>query len=298
MGGDAAWRRTVWGEALGEFAGTFVLILFGVGSVAMVVAGLNQSGRGTAPFVAQADWLIIAFGWGFGVTFGVYVAGGVTGAHLNPAVTIAFATLRDFQWRKVPTYILAQLAGAFVAAAVVYGNYQAAIDSFERARHIVRGTSSSVTTFSIFATFPAKYYGSWPGPVISEVIAAGILVMVIFAVSDTLNQPPRSNLAPLIIGFVVAAIGISLGANTGYAINPARDLGPRLWEWIEGYGKVAVPGDYGNINSYIWIPIVAPIVGGLLGGAFYDLFVGNVLRSRGAPPTPGVEERGRTVEET
>ncbi len=297
FGPTAAWRRTTWGEALSEFLGTFVLIIFGCGSVAMTVAALNQSGRGTAPFLAQADWLIIAFGWGFGVTFGVYVAGGVTGAHLNPAVTIALATLRDFEWRRVPKYIVAQVTGAFVAAAVVYGNYQAAIDSFEHARHIVRGAASSVPTFSIFATFPASYYGSWGGPFIDEIIGTAILVMVIFAVTDEINQPVKANLAPLIVGFIVTAIGLSIGANSGYAINPARDLGPRLWAWIEGYGKIAVPGDYGSINSYMWIPIVAPIIGGVIGGAVYDFFVGNVLRARGQEPQPGLEGRGETVED-
>jgi glycerol uptake facilitator protein len=297
FGPTAAWRRTVWGEVLGEFLGTFVLIMFGVGSVAMTVAALNQSGRGPAPFVTQADWLIIIFGWGFGVTFGVYVAGGLTGAHLNPAVTLALATYRGFAWRKVPYYIVAQVAGAFVAAAVVYGNYNAAIDSFERARGIVRGAANSVPTFSIFATFPARYFGSWPGPVIDEVIGTGLLVMLIFALIDTMNQPPRANLAPIAVGFIVMVIGISFGGNSGYAINPARDLGPRLWAWIEGYGKIAVPGDYGNINSYMWIPIVAPIVGALIGGWLYDFFVGDALRARGEPPTPGVEPRGRTVED-
>src|SRR6202012_216768 len=128
-----------------------------------------------------------------GVTMGVYVAGGLTGAHLNPAVTIALASFRGFEWRRVPHYIFAQVAGAFVAAAVVYGNYQAAIDSYERARHIVRGTASSVPTFSIFATFPARYFGSWPGPVIDEVIGTGLLIMLIFALIDVANQPPRAN---------------------------------------------------------------------------------------------------------
>lgn len=297
FGSTAAWRRTVWGEVLGEFMGTFVLIMLGCGSVAMTVAALNQSGRGTASFVAQADWLIIAWGWGFGVTFGVYIAGGLTGAHLNPAVTLALATFRGFEWRKVPHYIIAQVAGAFVAAAVVYGNYQAAIDSLERAQHIVRGAASSVPTFSIFATFPAKYFGAWPGPFIDQVIGTGLLIMLIFALIDTMNSPPKANLAPLIIGFIVVAIGLSFGADAGYAINPARDLGPRLWAWIEGYGKIAVPGDYGNINSYMWIPIVGPIVGGLIGGWLYNLFVGDSLRSRGETPDPTVEARGETVED-
>src|SRR5215208_2686089 len=115
-------RATVWGELLAEFLGTFVLIAFGDGVVAMAVAALNQSGRGDEIFVASGDWLLIAFGWGIAVALAVYVAGGISSAHINPAVTVTFATFRDFPWRKVPGYIVAQVLGAFVAAAVLYLN--------------------------------------------------------------------------------------------------------------------------------------------------------------------------------
>lgn len=276
---------------LGEFAGTFILILLGVGSVAMAVAALPQSGRGTFD---TASWLIIAFGWGFGVTFGVYVAGGVTGAHLNPAVTLAFALKRGFSWAKVPWYMLAQLLGAFAAAFLLYELYGASIDSLERARDIVRGTPDSVGTFSIFATFPAAYFHTWWGPFFDQVVGTAVLVFAIFALVDNANQPVKSNLAPLVIGFVVVAIGLSIGANAGYAINPARDLGPRLVTWIEGWKTIAVPGDYGNINSYMWIPIVGPFVGGALGAYLYDFFIGDVLKSRGVPEDTSVEEFGET----
>jgi glycerol uptake facilitator protein len=291
FGPDAAWRRSIWGDVLGEFAGTFTLILFGVGSVAMAVSALPESGRGTFD---TASWLIIAFGWGFGVTFGVYLAGGITGAHLNPAVTLAFAVKRGFSWAKVPWYMLAQLAGAFVAAFLLYELYGASIDALERARDITRGDPNSLTTFSIFATFPAAYFGNWWGPFFDQVVGTAALVFVIFAVVDNLNQPPKSNLAPLIIGFIVVAIGLSIGANAGYAINPARDLGPRLVTWIEGWGKIAVPGDYGNVNSYMWIPIAGPFVGGVIGAFLYDFFAGDVLKSRGVLPDTDVEEVGET----
>jgi glycerol uptake facilitator protein len=291
FGPDAAWRRSNLGDALGEFAGTFILIMFGVGSVAMAVAALPESGRGEFD---TASWLIIAFGWGFGVTFGVYAAGGITGAHLNPAVTLAFAMWRKFPWRKVPAYMLAQVAGAFVAALLLYQIYGASIDAVERAGEITRGTPDSVGTFSIFATFPADYFGNWWGPFIDEVVATALLVFAIFALVDNLNQPPKSNLAPLIVGFVVVAIGLSFGANSGYAINPARDLGPRLVTWIYGWKEIAVPGDYGNINTYMWIPIVAPLIGGVIGGVVYDFFLGNVLKARGVLPDTEVEEEGVT----
>jgi glycerol uptake facilitator protein len=284
----ARWRETTAGEYGSEFLGTFVLIMFGDGVVAMTVAALNQSGRGPEPFVAQADWILIATGWGLAVTLAVYVAGGISSAHINPAVTLAFATFRDFPWRKVPGYMIAQVLGAFVAGALIYLNYKQAINAFEEANDIVRGELNSVPTFSIFATFPAEYYSNAAGPFVDELIGTALLVGIVLAVVDEFNVGPRANLAPLIIGFLVFAIGLSFGANSGYAINPARDLGPRLFAWVQGWGDIAVPGDYGNVNSYMWIPIVAPLVGGLVGAFIYDFLVHNVLRARApAGPPPG-----------
>ena len=293
----ARWRASTAGELLAEFIGTFILICFGDGVVAMAVAALNQSGRGTQIFAASGDWLLITWGWGFAVTFAVYFAGGVSGAHINPAVTLAFAVKRDFPWRKVPTYIVAQVAGAFVGAALVYAVYKGAIDSYERVNHITRGDPNSVPTYSIFATFPAKYLGNWVGPLVDQVVGTAFLLGFILAVIDEYNQPVRANLAPLIIGFVVVAIGISFGANAGYAINPARDLGPRLFAWAAGWGKIAIPGDYGNVNSYLWIPIIGPFVGGVIGAFIYDITIRDSLFARGEGPAPGVEEHGRTVHE-
>jgi glycerol uptake facilitator protein len=227
----------------------------------------------------------------------VYVAGGVSGAHINPAVTVAFAARRGFPWRKVPSYIAAQVIGAFLGALLVYIVYKAAIDSYERANHITQGDPNSIPTFSIFATFPAKYLANWVGPFVDQVVGTAFLVAFIFALTDERNQPPRANLAPLIVGFVVVAIGLSFGANAGYAINPARDFGPRLFAWIAGWGKIAMPGDYGNVNTYFWIPIVGPFVGGLIGAFAYDLGIRNTLLARGETGSPEVETRGRTVEE-
>jgi glycerol uptake facilitator protein len=293
----AAWRRTTWGELLSELVGTFVLICFGDGVVAMAVAALNQSGRGTEIFAASGDWLLIGWGWGLAVTFGVYVAGGISGAHINPAVTLAFAARRGFPWRKVPGYIAAQVVGAFLGALLVYIVYKGAIDSYERANDITRGDPDSVTTFSIFATFPAPYFGTWLGPFIDQVVGTAFLVAFVFAVVDEFNQPVRANLAPLIVGFVVVAIGLSFGANAGYAINPARDFGPRLLAGIAGWGEVAIPGNYANMSGYLWIPIIGPFLGGLIGAFVYDLAIRDTLLARGEKPAAGVEERGRTVEE-
>jgi glycerol uptake facilitator protein len=263
----------------------------------MAVAALNQSGRGTQIFAASGDWLLITWGWGFAVAFAVYAVGGVSGAHINPAVTLAFAARRDFPWRKVPGYMAAQLVGAFLGALLVYIVYKASIDSYERAHHIVRGQANSVPTYSIFATFPAGYFKTWLGPFIDQVVGTACLIGFVFAVVDEVNQPVRANLAPLIIGFIVVAIGISFGANAGYAINPARDFGPRLFAWIAGYGKVAMPGDYGNVDTYFWIPIVGPFLGGLIGAFVYDFGIRDTLLARGETPPPDVETRGRTVEE-
>jgi glycerol uptake facilitator protein len=293
----AGWRATPAGEYLAECLGTFVLICFGDGVVAMAVAALNQSGRGSQIFAASGDWLIIGWGWGLAVAFAVYVAGGVSGAHINPAVTLAFAARRGFPWRKVPGYIVAQVVGAFLGALLVYIVYKAAIDSFERANHITRGDANSVPTYSIFATFPAPYFKTFIGPLIDQIVGTAFLVAFVFAVVDEINQPVRANLAPLLIGFVVVAIGLSFGANAGYAINPARDFGPRLFAWIAGWGKVAMPGDYGNISTYFWIPIVGPMVGGVIGAYVYDVAIHDVLVARGETAPPDVEQRGRTVED-
>jgi glycerol uptake facilitator protein len=197
--GKTGWRGTSWGEYLSEFLGTFVLIMFGDGVVAMAVAGLNQSGRAATPhtiFLAAGDWLLIGFGWFFAVCLAVYVAGGISGAHLNPAVTVALAAKRGFAWTKVPGYIVAQVLGAFVAAVVVYFVYQAAIDSYETVNHVTRGTPDSVATYSIFATFPAPYFHNVWGPLLDQIVGTALLVGVILAIVDELGTPVRANMAP------------------------------------------------------------------------------------------------------
>lgn len=285
----------VWGEVLAEFLGTFVLVAFGNGVVAMTVVGLPGSGRTAGPtefFMGAGDWLLIALGWFLAVTFGVYVAGGVSGAHLNPAVTLAFAVRRRFAWRKVIPYWIAQIVGAFVAAALVYLLYFNAIDAFNAAAGTAR--PDSVATYSIFATFPAPYFnGNMLIPFLDQVVGTMFLLMLIAAVIDGRNMAVKANLGPFIIGLVVAAIGMSFGANAGYAINPARDFGPRLFAWLAGWGEVAMPGTVagaGGFTAYFWVPIVGPLVGGVIGIVLYDLFIGDVLHARGA----GVAETAET----
>lgn len=278
-------RATTGGEILAEFLGTFFLCLLGCGSVAVAIVGLKMSGRDPTAF-APANWIIIAWGWGFAVVFGVYIAGGISGAHINPAVTLGFAVRRGFPWRKVIPYWIAQVAGGFIGAALVYAAYAPAIDAYNADQGLTR--PESLNTYAIFATFPAEYFGnSWTGPFIDQIIGTGILVCLIFALVDSRNMAPTSGMGPFIIGMVVTVIGFTFGPNAGYAINPARDFGPRLWAWIAGWGDTALPGSFQWFSNYFWIPIVGPLVGGVVGAIIYDLFIGQVLSARAAAPEPG-----------
>jgi glycerol uptake facilitator protein len=236
--------------------------------------------------MAAGDWLLITFGWAFAVMVGVYVAGGVSGAHINPAVTLALALRRRFPWASVVPYWIAQVVGAFLGAAMVMWVYHDAIAAYNTAAHLVPSAGNALATYSIFATFPAPYFhGSIGGPFLDEAVGTALLVMGVFAVTDSRNSAPTSNLGPLIVGMVVFAVGTSFGANTGYAINPARDFGPRLFAFIAGYGKVALPGTFDNgagfsFSNYFWIPIIGPLFGGCVGAIVYDFFIGDVLHAR------------------
>jgi len=278
----------LYGELLAEFLGCVCLIAFGDGVVAMAVAALPGSGRTATPttiFLAAGDWLLITWGWAMAVAFAVWVAGGVSGAHINPAVTLAFAVRRKFAWNKVLPYWAAQVVGCFVGAALVFLVYHYAIDAYNLAAHTPKSSGKALASYSIFATFPAPYFhGSIAGPLIDQIVGTGFLVLFVVAVIDARNTAVGSNLGPLIIGFVVAAIGMSYGANAGYAINPARDFGPRLFAYFAGWGKVALPGTYTapgfHFSDYFWIPIVGPLIGGIIGVVIYDLFIGDVLHAR------------------
>ena len=278
-------RGGLLGECMAEFLGTMVLITFGCGVVAVAVAGLPGSGRTSGPttfFLGSGDWLLITFGWAFAVTFGIYVAGGISGAHINPAVTLAFAVRRGFPWRKVVPYWFAQFLGAFVGAALVYAVYHDAISAFDAASKPPKTNGHTLASFSIFGTFPAEYFhgGIW-GPLVDQIVGTALLVMLVVALIDMRNQAVQSNLGPLLVGFVVAAIGMSYGANAGYAINPARDFGPRLFTYAEGWGSLAFPGSLaGSFSAYWWIPIVGPLIGGVVGVLVYDLLIGDVLIAR------------------
>src|SRR5688572_4927502 len=237
------------GEMAAEFAGTLILILFGCGVVAQVVT------------TGVGDVQSIHWAWGLGVVFGVYVAGRISGAHLNPAVTIALAVFKGFPWRKVGPYSLAQFLGAFFAALIVRWNYTEALATFD--------PGNTQQSQGVFSTLPNTSLGvsEW-GAFRDQIIGTAILLFLILAVTDILATPPQANLAPFIIGLIVVAIGMAWGADAGYAINPARDFGPRLASFFTGYGE-AFRDTTGY--PYWWIPIVAPIIGGLIGAGLYQV---------------------------
>jgi len=248
--------KTLTREVLAEFLGTCVLILIGVGVVAQTVLSKGANG----------GQVTINIAWGLGVIMGCYVAAGVTGAHLNPAVTIALAVHRGFAWKKVVPYSLAQIAGAFVASAIVFLTYREAFGAFDGGVRQVLGAQG---TAGIFATYPQAFLSTFPGGFIDQVVGTAILMGVIFGISDARHMVP-AGLGPVLVGLLVVAIGMSFGFNAGYAINPARDFGPRLFTAVAGWGgEVFTAG-----NSWWWVPIVGPIVGAVLGGWAYDACVG------------------------
>jgi glycerol uptake facilitator protein len=248
--------RQLLGELLSEFVGTMILILFGVGVVAQVVAadlGNHDS---------------IAWAWGFGVMLGVYVAARVSGAHLNPAVTLSLAIFRGFAWKKVAPYALAQTLGAFVAALLVRWNYTEILAKAD--------PGHTIKTQTVFATLPGN--GTFPvsewGALRDQIIGTAILVLVIMALTDIRNTAPKANMGALITGLLVVAIGMAFGADAGYAINPARDFGPRLASYLTGY-RHAWRDQYGDL--YFWVPVVGPLIGGPVGAAIYQFLVARFL---------------------
>ncbi|MBS1853304.1 MAG: aquaporin family protein [Acidobacteria bacterium] len=253
-------RTPLWVELLAEFLGTFVLILFGAGVVAMVVLFPT----GAPGETVHGGYTNITLGWGLAVTMGIYVAGKISGAHLNPAVTLALAVFRDFPWRKVLPYSLAQTTGAFLAAALVFRNY---LPAFHQVDPHLEKTAGIFTTFPAFPSLPQAGF-------LDQVIGTALLLLMIFAITDEYNLPPGANLAPLLIGLVVVAIGMSFGALHGYAINPARDFGPRLFTVLAGFRHNGLTDG----SQVWWVPIVAPLVGGVLGAGLYDLGIRRFLR--------------------
>ena len=228
---------------LAEMVGTALLILLGNGVVAGVVLK-NSKAQGSG-------WIVITFGWALAVTFGVYAVGSVSGAHLNPAVTLGLAATGSFPWEKVPAYIVAQMIGAFIGSCLVYVHYLPhwAI------------TEDAATKRAAFCTEPAER--NTVSNVIGEFIGTFVLL---FGLSALGVNKFSEGLNPMAVGALVLSIGLSLGGTTGYAINPARDLGPRI-----AHALLPISGKGGSDWAYAWIPVVGPILGGICGAACYKM---------------------------
>lgn len=267
-------------EFLAEFLGTMVLILFGCGSVAMVV--LFATAPAIPGEVVKGGYTNIVLGWGLAVMLGIYVAGTISGAHLNPAVTLAFAVSGRFPWSKCGHYMTAQFAGAFTGAALVFAVFYAKWITFD---------PELAGTAGIFSTFPAVP-GFWPG-FFDQVVGTALLVGLILAVVDKFNAPPGANLAPLVIGLIVVAIGISFGGMNGYAINPARDLGPRLFSVLAGFQNNGLTS-----GPSVWLPpVLGPFLGGTIGALIYDFTIGRAL-TKANPEKPLASGMDPTHHET
>ncbi len=251
-------------EAAAEFLGTFILIVFGVGVVAQTVLSKDANG----------SYLAINLGWGLAVMLGVYTAAGVSGGHLNPAVTVALAVHRGFPWPKVPAYVVAQVAGAFVASVVVFVTYREAFTAFDGG---VRQVAGAQGTAGIFATYPQAFLSTLGG-LVDQAVGTALLMCSVLALTDQRNAGPPAWLAAPLIGGLVVAIGVAFGFNAGYAINPARDFGPRLFTAVAGWGG----GVFTASNGWWWVPIVGPTIGAVAGAAVYDACIGRHLSARSA----------------
>ncbi|MED0716160.1 aquaporin family protein [Aeribacillus composti] len=226
---------------LGELIGTMILIVFGGGVVGGVVLKKSKA--------ENSGWIVITMGWGLAVAMAVYAVGQFSGAHLNPAVTIGLAAIGSFPWSDVPTYIIAQMIGAFIGALIVYLHY---LPHWQ-------ATDDQGAKLAVFSTDPAIKNPA--ANLLSEVIGTFILLLGLLALGA---NKFAEGMNPFIVGFLIVAIGLSLGGTTGYAINPARDLGPRIAHFI-----LPIPGKGISNWGYAWIPVVGPIIGGTYGALFY-----------------------------
>ncbi|KAL5474416.1 hypothetical protein EMCRGX_G026360 [Ephydatia muelleri] len=250
-------------EFLAEFLATFMLVIMGNGAAAQVILGKTAS-----PFNFGEE-LSINIGYGCGAAMGAYIAGGVTGGHMNPAVTLAMALRGRTPWKKVIPYWIAQMLGGFFSAVMLYAVY---IDAVYAVR--CNGPHKAVNcTAGVWASYPHAYLSLHNG-FLDQVFGTFLLVVGIFSVCDSKNSEPVSGLKPLPIGLLVTGIGLSFGLNCGYAINPARDFAPRLFTAMAGWGAdVFVCSTCGKIRHWWWVPVIAPMVGAALAAGIYWLLI-------------------------
>lgn len=238
---------------LAEFLGTMLLVILGDGVVANVV--LNRT-KGH-----NSGWIVITAGWGLAVLVAVYSVGAISGGHINPAVTLGLAAIGQFKWLAVPGYIAAQIAGAFAGAVVVWLAY---LPHWEL-------TEDKPAKLGVFSTSPAVRKPALN--MLTEAIGTFVLVLGVLAIPSVQNLNPNlgfhRGFGPLLVGLLVFSIGLSLGGSTGYAINPARDFGPRLAHFF-----LPIAGKGGSDWGYAWVPIVGPILGGVAGALIYRLVWG------------------------
>lgn len=260
-------------EPFAECFGTLILVIFGVG-------GNLQA---TVTKGAGGSFESLSFAWGFGCMLGVYVAGGISGGHINPAVTISMAIFRKFPWKKVPVYIFAQIVGAFFGGAMAYGYFWSSITEFEGGKDIRTANLSGACLYT-----DPKPYVTWRNAFFDEFIGGAILVGCLMALLDDTNAPPASGMTAFIVGLLVAGIGMALGYQTSFTINPARDLGPRIFAAMVGYGRHPF-----QITHYWWSwgAWGGPIAGGIAGALVYDIFIFTGSESPINYPDKGYVER-------
>ena len=271
-------------QVVAEFLGTYLLVLFGVGVVhTAVLTG------------AQVGIWQVAVVWGLAVTLAIYATASVSGAHLNPAVTVAFTAFRGFPLAKVLPYVAAQVCGAFAAAATLYGFFHSLILRFEAEKGLTRGLPGSELSAMVYGEY-------FPNPgllgtdasvtanvsieqaMLAEGLGTAVLVLCVFAVTEPPNEaPPNKTFAPLCIGLALAMVISLVAPLTQAGLNPARDFGPRLWAWLAGWGEVAIPGPRGG---FFTVYILAPVVGALAGAAAYEY----LLKPRVEPRCEGTPE--------
>lgn len=246
------------GELISECIAVFIIIAFGDSVAAMYTV--------YSPNPYAGSYWGVCIAWGLAVTMAIYATGSISGTHANPAVTLALALYRKFEWVKVIPYCIAQVVGGFLGAALVYQLYAPVINHFNAAAHLTRAAGGAAGVFFThpgLAVTPLHAFGD-------EIVLTAFLIFGIFAITEQYNEmAPQANFGAFMIGLLVALIGASMGYLEAFAINPARDFGPRAFAFIAGWGPAAFPSP----QNYWWVPIAAPLIGGIIGGAAYQYLI-------------------------
>ncbi len=274
-----AWKAYA-GELISECLAVFIIITLGCSAAAM------YSLYDPSPY--QNAYWGVCIAWGLSVTIAIYVTGAVSGTHANPAVTLALALYRGFPFRKVLPYSAAQVVGGFLGAGIVYLLFVPVIDHYNTLHHLSRAIDGGAA--GVFFTHPGLAITPLHA-FFDEIVLTALLLLGIFAITEEFNtMAPMANSGALIIGLLVAAIGASAGYLEAWAINPARDFGPRLFAYFAGWGPAALPAP----NDYWWVPIMGPLIGGVIGAGIYQYLIYPFLPARHVQkPTPVIEEPAR-----